>query len=179
MPAPGSRRNARRIIRVGHVLCPPRQIRARNSSRMWPVLALSCLLWNKMNTITEPNFYQLLLSSIFTNACFRADKENTFNISIVQRIHQLVWAIFSGSQQLPKPRVKAHAHILYHHKLKNALLSKNSHCRSACTANIQRVCFVGFSHFGNTVKANPLSFSFPCTESALLPKAPPALSYSL
>lgn len=87
-PRLGSRRNARRIIRVGHVLCPPWQIRAHNSSRTQPVPALSRLLWNKMNTITEHNFYHLLLSSVFMNTRFRADKENTFNISVAQRSDQ-------------------------------------------------------------------------------------------
>lgn len=53
------------------------QIRHNNSSSM--LLVVWHLSWSKMNTITEPNFYQLLLSIIFMNACFIADTENTLS----------------------------------------------------------------------------------------------------
>lgn len=104
------------------------QIRPCNSSRTPQVPVLSHLLWNKINTVTEPNFYQLLLSIIFMNACFIADKENTLNISVVQQSHKLLYEIFSDlpptactlpywqgapspQENLPKPEVTANACI--------------------------------------------------------------------
>ena len=64
------------------------QITPYNSSRMLQVPVLSRLLCNKMNTVTQPNFYQLLLSIIFMNACFT--EANTLSVSVVQQSYKLI-----------------------------------------------------------------------------------------
>lgn len=122
------------------------QIRPCNSSSM--LLVVSHLLWSKMNTITEPNFYQLLLSTIFMNACFIADTENTLSCTTEPQVsltdflrpptNCMHTALLAGSTL--SSREHTFSPITSHHKLKNALLSKNLHWRSAYMANKLRVC---------------------------------------